>query len=154
MRYSPPARKATLAQRAQELKNLNLLDAKLQFTKHGLNFDFTLQPAGGRRYGCRLQLHRDWHFPRFIVLTPDLHALADARRLPHIYRSKGPGVILCLWYPKFGEWAHQMKLGETYIPWAVEWLTYFEDWLFSDDWMGGGHHGDELVSWEDACAVS
>ncbi len=154
MRYTPPARKATLAQRAQELRNLNLLDAKLEFTKLGFNFDFTLRPVGGRRYECRLQLHRDWHSPRFIVLTPDLQALAGPRRLPHIYRTEGPGVTLCLWYPKLVEWSHQMKLGETYIPWAIEWLTYFEDWLFSDEWMGGGHHGDEVVSWETACAVS
>ncbi len=155
MRRTPPARQATLAQRAQELKNLKLMDAKLEFTEVGLNFDFTLQPTlGGRRYGCRLLLRRGRHWPRFSVLTPDLQTLAGLRTLPHIYRSDGPGVILCLWYPKLCEWSEQLKLGETYIAWAIEWLIYFEDWLFSNQWMGGGHHGDEIVRWEPSCAES
>ena len=26
------------------------------------------------------------------------------------------------------------------MPWAALWLFYFEEWLGSDDWKGGGEH--------------
>jgi hypothetical protein len=120
MRYPPPRHKATLAQRAQELSNLRLMDSHLTYTNGGLEFDFALQPGtGGRRYRCRLQVWRDWRVPRLLVLSPDLRQLASGRKLPHIYRHDGPGALLCLWHPQSREWVHEMKLGETYIPWAV-----------------------------------
>jgi hypothetical protein len=33
-----------------------------------------------------------------------------------------------------------MKLNETYLPWTSEWLDYFEEWLVTDVWAGGGAH--------------
>jgi hypothetical protein len=26
------------------------------------------------------------------------------------------------------------------VPWTALWLFYFEEWLTSDDWKGGGIH--------------
>jgi len=34
----------------------------------------------------------------------------------------------------------QLKLTQTLIPWTAEWLWYFEDWLTTRDWAGGGMH--------------
>lgn len=42
----------------------------------------------------------------------------------------------------------EMNFGDTYIPWAAEWLGYFEDWLFSNVWLGGGAHGDVIDDWK------
>ena len=47
---------------------------------------------------------------------------------------------MCLWLPKAREWSAQMRLDETYLPWAAEWLDYFEEWLVTDEWSGGGTH--------------
>ena len=33
-----------------------------------------------------------------------------------------------------------MPLDETVVPWAALWLFYFEEWLVSDKWKGGGAH--------------
>jgi hypothetical protein len=33
-----------------------------------------------------------------------------------------------------------MRLDQTVVPWATLWLFYFEEWLRSDDWKGGGMH--------------
>lgn len=33
-----------------------------------------------------------------------------------------------------------MKLSDTYIAWTAEWLGYFEDWLATGEWAGGGRH--------------
>jgi hypothetical protein len=35
-----------------------------------------------------------------------------------------------------------MKISDTIVPWAVLWLYYFEDWLATDEWKGGGKHPD------------
>lgn len=37
-----------------------------------------------------------------------------------------------------------MPLDETVVPWAALWLYYFEEWLVSDDWKGGGKHRSDL----------
>ena len=33
-----------------------------------------------------------------------------------------------------------MRLFDTLIPWTAEWLWYFEDWLATGVWSGGGEH--------------
>ena len=33
-----------------------------------------------------------------------------------------------------------MRLDQTIVPWTTLWLFYFEEWLASDDWKGGGMH--------------
>lgn len=33
-----------------------------------------------------------------------------------------------------------MRLDQTIVPWTALWLYYFEQWLVSGDWHGGGQH--------------
>jgi hypothetical protein len=33
-----------------------------------------------------------------------------------------------------------MRLDQTVVPWTSLWLFYFEDWLASNEWKGGGEH--------------
>ena len=33
-----------------------------------------------------------------------------------------------------------MRLDQTIVPWAILWLFYFEEWLISNEWKGGGLH--------------
>lgn len=73
-------------------------------------------------------------------MSPNLPVLAEGRPLPHVYRHDEAGTKLCLWLPRKNEWLPQMPLGETYIPWTSEWLNYFEEWLLTDEWAGGGEH--------------
>ena len=36
-----------------------------------------------------------------------------------------------------------MYVAETTMPWAAEWLFFFELWLATDEWLGGGVlHGE------------
>ncbi|MEZ5659385.1 MAG: hypothetical protein R3E83_12920 [Burkholderiaceae bacterium] len=32
------------------------------------------------------------------------------------------------------------SIADTIVPWTYEWLFYFEEWLVSDEWKGGGRH--------------
>jgi len=81
------------------------------------------------------------NMPTVWVDEPDLELLALGRPLPHVYTSP---LRLCLYLPGTGEWDARKRIDQTIIPWTYLWLFYFEDWLATDDWKGGGQHaGDE-----------
>ena len=106
-----------------------------------LQFRFSVTPGRfGRDYCCLLRMRPDSRAPEIFVMSPDLCALAGSNPIPHVYRHDGAGVLLCLWWPKRREWVPQLKLTETFIPWTEEWLWYFEDWLKTGRWAGGGEH--------------
>ena len=73
--------------------------------------------------------------PRINVLEPKLTA-PEGRILPHIY----PGKRLCLHYPGNVDWREDMFLSETIVPWISEWLYFYEIWLVTGKWYGGGMH--------------
>lgn len=137
----PPLRTPNLAQRHAELKALAWPEATLEFVQgRELRFGFKVAPSPlSRVYRCLLKLYAA-RFPELFVLEPDPRMLAGGRKLPHIYPHDGRGTKLCLWLPKAGEWSQSMRLDDTYLPWAAEWLDYFEEWLTTDVWAGGGAH--------------
>lgn len=73
--------------------------------------------------------------PRINVLKPELTTLED-KYLPHTYR----GNQLCLYYPSSTEWKGDMLLSNTIVPWISEWLFYYEIWVVTGEWHGGGTH--------------
>ena len=50
----------------------------------------------------------------------------------HVYK----GESLCLYYPKDQPWSDNDLIAETIIPWAAEWLLYYELYLISGKWEG------------------
>ncbi|RUS67266.1 hypothetical protein CUZ56_01209 [Saezia sanguinis] len=132
----------TLAQRAAELRALPFEGAQLKFfSGRSLHYRFHIAPSEfGRLYECELRLTPDTYSPEMYVLSPDLKVLAGDSPLPHVYPSKRAGTRLCLWLPKEREWQSQMSLTDTYIAWTSEWLWYFENWLATGMWEGGGEH--------------
>lgn len=103
----------------------------------GLVWNYRVRPSLlGRAYLVRIELKRD-SAPTAFVLEPNLEVLADGRRLPHVYHDP---LQLCLYLPKSSEWHGSMRIDQTFVPWVATWLFYFEEWLASDDWKGGGEH--------------
>lgn len=92
-----------------------------------------------RTYAIRLD-YQVGDTPRVFAEGPNLGALAGGRRLPHVY-TQDPAQ-LCLYLPGTGEWRPELRLDETMLPWSVIWFFYFEDWLETDEWKGGGKHPD------------
>lgn len=70
--------------------------------------------------------------PEITVVSPPLEP-PEGVRLPHVY----PHERLCLCYPE--QWKPEMRIDTTIVPWAAEWLFYYELWLFTGVWHGGGH---------------
>ncbi len=75
--------------------------------------------------------------PRVTVEDPELRPLDDGTPIPHVYEDP---LRLCLYLPGAGEWGPADKLTETIVPWAKEWLLYYEAWRTTRKWLGGGVH--------------
>ena len=97
--------------------------------------------AIGRTYRLRIE-YQLRGVPKIFVTEPNLHDIANAvipdRDLPHVY-SQDP-VHLCVYFPGSGEWHSSKAIAATLIPWSITWLGFFEDWVFSNIWSGGGIH--------------
>lgn len=77
------------------------------------------------------------------VINPSQLTLAEGKtRLPHVYSHKEQR--LCLYRPgareKSRQWSPDMFFVKTIIPWAVEWFEFYEYWLGTGEWLGGGIH--------------
>lgn len=108
-----------------------------------LTWDFYVRPSPlGRNYHVRLR-YKLGNPPRVTVISPNLKSLAPGRRLPHVYYATTP-MSLCLYLPGSGEWEASKSIAETVVPWTAVWLFYFEDWLLTDEWKGGGKHPGDL----------
>jgi hypothetical protein len=61
-------------------------------------------------------------------------------QIPHLlfYEEEPELSGLCLFDPKGGEWSNKQLIADTTIPWAAEWLLYYELWHFRGVWQGGG----------------
>lgn len=91
----------------------------------------------GRVYQIRIT-YKLGKLPQSYVLDPSIGELAGGRKIPHLYSQDEQK--LCLFYPRHGEWNETMWLSASIVPWVSTWLFYFEEWLVSDDWKGGGIH--------------
>lgn len=61
--------------------------------------------------------------PEVSVLSPPLRDRTD-QPIPHVY----PGRRLCLYLPRAAEWTAAMPIAETIVPWACDWLYFYEVW--------------------------
>lgn len=66
-------------------------------------------------------------------------AVIPGRKLPHVYAEE-PLVKICIFHPNKREWNPRMSLALNVVPWMAEWLSFFEDWVITDVWSGGGEH--------------
>ncbi|TCA66784.1 hypothetical protein E0J09_03170 [Rhizobium leguminosarum bv. viciae] len=82
-------------------------------------------------------------FPEVRVRSPELVKVPENPDgpLPHIY---GPlsDPTLCLFDPAADEWDGCMLISRTTVPWSIDWITFYEFWLMTGVWSGGGRHPD------------
>lgn len=76
--------------------------------------------------------------PRTRVLGPSLKLLAEGKRIPHLYDQERE--VLCLYFPPASEFDGTKPIATQILPWIGMWLYYFEEWLVSGEWAGGGIH--------------
>lgn len=119
-------------------------DTKAHLIEKGFWFEFTLQPTPMSREYRVLIVYISGYQPYTYVLHPNIVDIADNKPLPHVYSQSNQR--LCLTYPSDHEWTKGMLITKTYLPWISMWLYYYEEWLLSNKWKGGGKHpGDNDV---------
>lgn len=133
----------TAAQQALGLRRV-IADCRCHIRRGVLTCVVELHPTPvSRRYTVKIT-HQPPFDPDVEVLAPALRLHPDAKGLPHVY----PGNRLCLYEP--GEWKSNMPLANTVLPWTTEWLYYYEIWLATGEWTGGGDwpgvHGNGPLS--------
>jgi hypothetical protein len=97
-----------------------------------LSWGYVVAPTPlSRCYAARIE-YRQGASPEVFVDDPDLASLSEGRRLPHVYQQRP--TRLCLYLPGSPGWGSWMRLDQTL------WLFYFEEWLISGKWAGGGVH--------------
>lgn len=94
-----------------------------------------------RRYDVKIAFTE---FGAKVFVVNEILKVAEGRqKLPHVYDTELQQ--LCLYSISKKEWSSKQLITKTLIPWASEWLFYYELWLVTGDWHGGGH--DEYA-WE------
>lgn len=95
-----------------------------------------IQPSeGSRSYKIRLT-YRCGHHPRVYVESPQLVNNIKGEAPPHRFVESGNP--LCLYYNKGWEWSSRQAIADTIIPWTSEYLLFYELWLATGEWLGGG----------------
>jgi len=133
-----------LSLRAQKLLlEQGFPDGECSVRRNRLVWEGRVQPtAVTHSYDIRVT-HELYTLPEIFLLSPNPQEMADAvipgRRIPHVYSYEHP-IRLCVYHPKKREWKYTMPLVTTVIPWTIMWLSFFEDWVCTDVWSGGGEH--------------
>ena len=75
-----------------------------------------------------------------VVLYGDTIEGIDKPDFPHHFEinKDKQEVVLCLHMPH--EFNYNYWIADTIIPWTQEWLYYYEIWLATGEWCGGGHN--------------
>lgn len=116
-----------------------------RLTKDGLEWFVALQPTPlSRSYVIRLTYATLGSWPNVHVVSPSLRELAGPGDIPHLYCQRM--MRLCLFAPWLREWQSDRPLSRTLVLWATTWLFYFEDWLATGEWQGGGFHAEPTAA--------
>lgn len=70
--------------------------------------------------------------PIIDVLDPKL----KGKNIPHLYKENH----LCVYHPPSQDWNPKKYISNTLIPFTASWLYFYEIWLFTGVWEGGGIH--------------
>lgn len=79
--------------------------------------------------------------PNVFVISPALVLESHGNKLTHIYSPNQP----CIYSPRSDEWTGTKFIADTIVPWAVLWLFYYEIWLATGEWCGGGVHPEKRI---------
>ena len=132
-------KKLTLAEQLFALRQ-SYSDAECYIVGHKkLVWKGTLCPTTlSRTYPVALEYTLGYK-PKVTVSGDGIRKIDDPD-FPHVFHRdyKKNEVEICLCYGD--DFSSDMLIADTYIPWAIEWLYFYEIWLVTGEWHGGGLH--------------
>lgn len=100
----------------------------------------------GGKYKIRID-YQESSSPKVYMITPQID-MSDSLEI-HTFGMYYHGAYkrrlpkLCLTYWDKDKWNNSILLTDSYIPWAIEWTEFYEIWLLTGKWHGGGVHPSE-----------
>lgn len=85
-------------------------------------------------------IYKSFKRPKIQILSPKLNLPEGKTKLPHVFEKDE----LCLYYQS-NEWNSGKYIAETTIPWISLWLFYYEGWLITGKWFGGGVEPQQIT---------
>lgn len=73
---------------------------------------------------------------KIFIRDPLIKTEHNGKKAEHLYKDGS----LCLFFPKAKEFDSKKLIVDYIIPWVSLWLFFYEVWLVTDDWKGGGIH--------------
>lgn len=131
-------RRLTIAQQQLRMNSLHPQFTAKNLARNIVSWTGLIQPTNiSETYAIKI-VYEFYKKPRIDVLSPKLELVAGAEELPHVYQEDN----LCLYYPHRGEWHSGKFIADWIVPWTSLWLMYYETWLATGKWLGGGiEHG-------------
>lgn len=100
--------------------------------------DLKLQPSVfSKIYDVKICYHKI-NGTSIYIIDEKLKIASNRKKLPHVYSHEKQEICLFSYGNK--EWTREKSISSTIIPWASEWLYYYELWLIDGQWLGGGHN--------------
>lgn len=115
---------------------------QLRINKNTIYIDVSLQPTESSQvYLVRIVSNKWSPIVKVFVVNPNIsrEIKKNGVTIPHTYNDGS----LCLYYPKNKEWRFEDFWADTLIPWTCLWLYFYEIWLITDEWLGGGVHDSQ-----------
>lgn len=133
--YLKGAKKLTMVQQ-QSLLKYYFPNSECNISRdQRLSWKGYIQPTPcSQNYLVQLTYHRGKR-PDIVVLFPKLEKW-NGQKIPHTFSSER----LCLYRNIYGEWSPFKPIATTIVPWTSLWLYYYEIWLSTGEWLGGGEH--------------
>lgn len=128
----------TLAEQYAMLKS-TYPNSKSILSNNSLTWYMNVQPlALSGTYTLKIVYSLSMAWPDVFIINPKPLKLAEgAEKLPHCYDTKKQK--LCLFFPKYREWDNSKSIANTIVHWAILWIVFYESWVITGTWQGGGH---------------
>lgn len=98
-----------------------------------------VQPTPLSRIYTVVVKFRMWEPPQVWVIGDELQNL-DSPDFPHKYEIDVDKKMVRICLYRYREFSTYKFLSKTIIPWTIEWLYFYEIWLATNEWFGGGEH--------------
>lgn len=107
---------------------------------NGFDWYMEMKPkADSNTYTIKIEVRQNY-IPQVQVVNPMPLAYASGKKSYEHINYPQHQQYLCLNVK--GEWTPDMRIADTFVPWAAEWLLQYEYWLVTGEWDGGGHRRD------------
>lgn len=138
----PKTKKVTIAIQKHNIKRKFKDLIVKDISKMDINMLLKIQPhINSKEYIVWLKYESLNRKPKVYLETGQLN-INEKQDIPHKYGIKEMNgkeyVELCLFHKN--EWDSTMNISDTIIPWTCEWLYFYEIWVITGKWCGGGKH--------------